>query len=355
MTSPHDGEANDTASVSESSPSKLNETLDGDSENVEAENAARENAGKANIFVQWVAALASIAICVWVGNLLVTYYKDWSVLQKGNQTIPVTISRSQFIVKFATIPTQEIVGGGVGIDGIPSLTDPALLPNEDAQFVRNDNRVIGVVNNGESVAFPIRVMSWHEIVNLAIGGRAVAVTYCPLCDSAVVFDRIPAGETTPIELGVSGLLFNNNVLMYDRADGEDSLWSQMMTVSVSGPMSDKQLEVLPCELTSWKSWKKRHPNTKVLSLETGHERDYRVDPYLAYSETENLNFGVNHESSALPRKKRVLGVWSGDESRCYTVDSLGESDSITDAISGKSYKIVADRKAGSLRIEDYEE
>ena len=145
----------------------------------------------------------------------------------------------------ATVPVEEIHSGGPPKDGIPALSKPRLIAAGEATYLKPADRVIGVAIEGEARVYPIRILNYHEIVNDKIGGRPIAVTYCPLCDSAAVFDReTPRGVR---EFGVSGLLYNSNVLMYDRDEKAESLWSQLRTEAVTGVQVRNQLKLLPLE------------------------------------------------------------------------------------------------------------
>jgi hypothetical protein len=192
------------------------------------------------------------------------------------------------------------------------------------------DRVIGVVIGGEPRAYPLRILNWHEIANDSLGGLEIAVTYCPLCDSAVVFDRNVGGQVR--EFGVSGLLYNSNVLMYDRQeeDEDESLWSQMMLKAVVGPAAKEglELEVLLAQLTTWAAWVGRYPHTTSLSFETGHQRDYVGNPYESYFESSEMMFPVKPRGKApadlktLPDKEPLLIVSIDGRLKGYPVSRL---------------------------------
>lgn len=220
-----------------------------------------------------------------------------------------------FDLSRAAIPRNEILSGGVPIDGIPALTRPTIEPGDQQTLVSADDRVVGVVIDGEARAYPLRVLAQHEIVNDEIAGRPVAVTYCPLCDSVAVFDRRLDGKA--VEFGVSGRLYNSNVLMYDRGGTAKSLFSQLGAAAVAGPRLGAKLDTLPSELTTWSAWRRRHPQTGVLTGGGGPPRDYGLDPYAAYFATSELMFPVRNRDDRLPPKERVLGVWSGSTARAY--------------------------------------
>ena len=171
--------------------------------------------------------------------------------------------------------------------------------------------MIGLQIGDEVRAYPLNILVWHEAVNDRLADTPVAVTYCPLCQSVAAFDRT-RGEAE-VEFGVSGLLYNSNVLFYDRNEdeGSQSLFSQLRGEGVSGQLRDQSLKQLPVELTTWRDWKSRHPRTKVLSLETGHRRAYDRPAYAEYFATDRLMFPAKPLDDRYPNKTLVLGMQVG--------------------------------------------
>jgi len=254
-----------------------------------------------------------------------------------------------FDLSDATIPAAEIRSGGPPKDGIPALTNPEFLSAENATYLRPKDRVIGVVVGEDARAYPLRILNYHEIVNDRVGDRPVAVTYCPLCDSAAVFDRrSPLGER---EFGVSGLLYNSNVLMYDRGGRPESLWSQVKSEGVSGPAARKSLQPVPLELTTWEDWRRRYPRTRVLSTRTGHQRDYSRSPYGSYLDSIRLIFPVDPRSDRLPTKARVLGVWTDSGARAYPESAFSqERTRVEGELNGKKFVVEFRPESRSLRV-----
>ena len=290
---------------------------------------------------------AALAI---IGVMMITTPEDSS----STSLAQVPRRASQFDLSNATVDAQEIRAGGPPKDGIPALTQPRLIPVAQADYLKGNDRVIGVMIDDQARAYPLAILNYHEIVNDTIANVPVAVTYCPLCDSVAVYDRrTPLGER---EFGVSGLLYNSNVLMYDRGGRPESLWSQVKTTGISGPAADKQLAAVPCELTTWQSWKARHPDSVVLSPNTGHQRDYSRNPYGNYFTNQQLMFPVTPADSRLPNKERVLGVWVGDAYRAYPESRfpLGQ-DEISDKIGDKQLTIVIDRNTKTMRVTSADE
>ena len=258
-------------------------------------------------------------------------------------------THSEFDLRKVTIPRKRILGGGPSKDGILALSSPKLIGAGDADYLAAGDRVIGVEIDGEARAYPLRILEHHEIVNDRIGDLPIAVTYCPLCDSAAVFDR--RTEIGEREFGVSGLLYNSNVLMYDRGGSPESLWSQVMAEGVSGPGGRKRLRALPVELTTWSAWIARHPQTKVLSPNTGHARDYRRSPYASYFSTQRLWFDVRPRSRRLTNKEPVLGVWTAGAAKAYTLSAFEDrSETVRDELDGQQVTVKYDPGAKSLRV-----
>ncbi len=261
---------------------------------------------------------------------------------------------SQFDLSNLTVPKSEIRSGGPPKDGIPALSQPRSLAAKSADYLAAEDRVIGVSIGNAARAYPLRILNYHEIVNDQLGGQPLAVTYCPLCDSAAVFDR-----KTPLglrEFDVSGLLYNSNVLMYDRHDQQESLWSQLRTEALAGPQVRNQLKLLPLELTTWSDWQSRYPATTVLSTETGHSRNYSRSPYDDYFLSPQLMFPVHPTSDRLATKEKILGVLSANKARVYTRSAFNEQKRrIEDRIDGKRLVIEYNPIADSLRVLEAEE
>jgi len=259
-----------------------------------------------------------------------------------------------FDLSGAVIPRNEIRSGGPPKDGIPALSDPQVLRSQDAGYLNDADRVAGVSIGEEARAYPLKILNYHEIVNDKLGGAPIAVTYCPLCDSVAVFDRRVGNRT--IEFGVSGLLYNSNVLMYDRGGRPESLWSQVAAQGVSGPGARTALKALPVELTTWQDWQSRHANTTVLSDRTGHARNYQVNPYQRYFAGRGLMFPVRPMNNRLPAKSLILGVWSDGKARAYPLSAFGNaSTSLEQELDGRQFNLLYDHDNRSLRVAESDE
>jgi hypothetical protein len=207
-----------------------------------------------------------------------------------------------------SIPESQIVSGGVPIDGIPAMSDPELVSADDpsATYVRTWDRVIGIEIDDIYIAIPHNILWWHEIVNFNALSTPLAVTYCPLTGSSMVFDRTAAGGA---EFGVSGLLFQNNLILYDRSE-EQSLWPQMMRGARCGPRDGQMLDMVPAIEMRWDAWVALHPDTKVISINSSLNRNYQQYPYGDYESLNNTRtlFPQSDFDGRRPPKERVLGI-----------------------------------------------
>lgn len=230
-----------------------------------------------------------------------------------------------------SIPMNEIHDGGPGIDGIAALTQPRFIPAKAADYMEDDDRVLGIVHDGESRAYPLRILVNHEIVNDTLGGRPVLVTFCPECGTGIGFD--PTVDGKAVEFGVSGTLYKRNLLMYDRGSDTPSLWLQASGEAVVGPKTGISLDRVPTTHAPWREWKAAHPNTTVLSKETGHGYSY-----IPYPDILDL----------LPRQ--ILGVIVGDEQKAYFFEDLRQMQVTNDAIDGVPIVLIASPDSDAVRV-----
>jgi len=248
-----------------------------------------------------------------------------------------------------SIPLNEIYDGGPPKDGIPALFDPGFVSADEADFLRPADRILGLEVGGEAKAYPIKILNWHELVNDHVGGKSVLVSYCPLCGTGMAYDAVIDGKR--FLFGVSGKLYNSNVLFYDKET--ESLWSQLKMEAVTGSMTGKKLQLLPLEHTTWSDWQRRHPQTKVLSLKTGHRRDYFRDPYGDYERNRRIFFPVAHEDARLHPKAWVIGVIINGQAKAYPFQALAqESGPVEDEAGGKKILIDYDTENASAVITD---
>ncbi|MDA8110773.1 MAG: DUF3179 domain-containing protein [Betaproteobacteria bacterium] len=257
------------------------------------------------------------------------------------------ILKNGFDVSGALVPANEILEGGPPKDGIPAIDSPKFVPAAKARALRGNDRVLGLVWEGIAKAYPIRILNWHELVNDRLGEERVLVSYCPLCGTGVAYRSSLGGRT--LTFGVSGLLYNSDVLFYDRET--QSLWSQFLDKAISGPLKGARLEEIALTHTTWADWRSRHPRTLVLSTDTGFARDYDRDPYAGYERSRALMFPVAHASDLFPAKERVLGIGAGGVFKAYPFTELAKAAGpVTDRVGGRSFVIRFDSATQSVTV-----
>jgi Protein of unknown function (DUF3179) len=231
------------------------------------------------------------------------------------------------------VPLDQIVSGGPPPDGIPSIDNPKFLSVVDAsKFLKDSDLVIGLTIKGQTKAYPLLILVWHEIVNDKVGSVPVAVTYCPLCFTAQVFNRTISGNV--VEFGTSGKLYNNNLVMYDRLSG--SLWSQALGEGIVGTHAGENLKRIPFDLAYWKDWKQLYPNSVILSTDTGFTRPYGVDPYGDYYTSDQLFFPISNLDKRLGLKEMVVGLDNERQYKAYVLNQIESSKIINDKVGNKS-------------------
>jgi hypothetical protein len=252
--------------------------------------------------------------------------------------------KNGFDLTDALVPGNEIHSGGPPRDGIPAIDKPRFVTATAASFLKGDERVLGIRHNGVSKAYPITILSWHEIVNDRFAGDPVAISYCPLCGTGIAY-LAQTGDQA-LTFGVSGLLYNSDMLLYDRNTG--SLWSQIMRQAISGPMKGVKLEAIPLEHTRWSEWQQRHPDTQVLSTDTGYRRDYSSNPYQGYEQSRKLWFPVQAQDDRYHPKETVLGVELDGHFKAYPFVELGKTvGDVHDTLAGRKIVVQYDRDSRS--------
>lgn len=251
------------------------------------------------------------------------------------------------------IRLEEIVWGGVKVDGIPSLDNPTLVAADhpDAAYLLDEDLVFGVEINGDARAYPLRVMGWHEMFNDVIGGVPVALAYCTLCGSGILYETKLEGREEPFVFGSSGFLYRSNKLMFDRQT--DSLWNQFTGVPVAGPLrgSGIALQIRPVSITSWAKWRETNPGTRVLTLHTGHERDYGSGVvYRDYFASPELMFPAATESkTGLAAKDYVYGIRTAGGSKAWPIEAFGETAVINDTVGLQDVVLIGDPVTRTVR------
>ena len=250
----------------------------------------------------------------------------------------------------AEIRLDEIRWGGVKRDGIPPLDHPKVLPASRAEYLADSDIVFGVELGGQARAYPKRILAWHEMVRDRVGGREINGVYCTLCGSMIVYDPIFQGDF--YELGTSGFLYRSNKLMYDKRT--KSLWSTLEGKPVVGELVGKgiKLDSLYVVTTTWGAWKKMHPNTDVLSLNTGFRRDYGEGvAYAKYFSTDALMFTVPKLDQRLKNKAPVLVLRFGDD-KLAIAKSFLRNNPVYQSESGGTNFVAITNSAGATRVYD---
>lgn len=265
------------------------------------------------------------------------------------------VTKNGFVLDEASIPVNQIKQGGPPRDGIPALNFPAFIEADKADYLDAKDRILGVLVNGQARAYPISILDWHEVVNDKVDDQHFSVTYCPLCGTGIVFatNFDFNGKQSPILFSVSGLLYESDVLLYDRQT--ESLWSQMLGAAVVGPFKGTELPQLPVFHTRWNAWQKRHPKTLVMSEETGVKRDYSNSPYSGYEKTRQLYFSVSRKAPKdYHPKEQVLGVEVDGVYKAYPFTELAQSKEsrFVDELNGKALSIIWDSEANSAHVLD---
>lgn len=240
----------------------------------------------------WVAAAA----------VVVSLVTAWIVIAPLSRRSTARAPDSDFVIQQATVP-HDLIVRAMAKDGVRVLSEPQTMTaaeidrrneEERGKLLVPEDRIIGVGIAGEAIAYPLRLMRWHEVVNDVVGGEPIAVTYSPLCDSVAVFSRIVDGET--VELGVSGYLYNSNTLLYDRRlhAAASPLWSQLdgEIVAEPDPGFSSPLPARVAALDTWGEWRARHPDTRVMAPHPTLKKLYRRDPYHSYFGSDLLHFPV---------------------------------------------------------------
>lgn len=243
--------------------------------------------------------------------------------------------KNGFDLSNASINIEDVFSGGPPRDGIPSIDNPKFIDVHKVDFLQDDDIVIGLIRGQKARAYPTRILIWHEIVNDVINGDAVAVTYCPLCGTAMVFERNIAEQL--YTFGVSGLLYQSDVLMYDRES--ESLWSQLAMKSISGPEVDKKLTWLPSDYLTWKAWREKYPKGEVLSTETGFNRNYKSKAYSSYFASDKTMFPVTYTRKELSKKAWVIGIIVDGKAKAYPVKKLSADNVILDELGNTQFSI----------------
>jgi hypothetical protein len=249
---------------------------------------------------------------------------------------PPAGAESEFKTDFSkhTIPYSEILSGGPPKDGIPAIDNPQTVSVSEADEWLEPVEPVVLVRVGDEVrAYPIQILMWHEIVNDTLGGKPLMVSFCPLCNTAIAFEREFDGQI--LDFGTTGRLRYSNLIMYDRQT--ETWWQQATGDAIAGEHAGAQLAFYPASIVSWADFKAAYPNGTVLSRETGHNRSYGRNPYLGYDDVSQSPFLYRGEPTPgqLVPMARVLTLDLGGEAVAYPYESLSSVGAVNDTVGGQ--------------------
>ncbi len=231
-----------------------------------------------------------------------------------------------------SVDLAEIVSGGVPKDGIPPIDRPGFVSSAEASsWLAAREPVILLSLSDDARAYPLQIMTYHEIVNDVVDGKPVVVTFCPLCYSAIAYSREVDGRL--LDFGVSGMLRHSDLIMYDRQT--ESLWQQIGGEAIVGDLTGTSLEPVPAQIVSFEQFTARFPTGKVLSRDTGHRRDYGTNPYSGYDDIDDRPFLYRGDfDDRLPPMEKVVGVTIGKEHVAYPHSVTRDQRVINDEFGG---------------------
>lgn len=247
-----------------------------------------------------------------------------------------------------SVALDEILSGGPPKDGIPAIDRPKFVGVAQAgAWLDPREPVIGVERNGDARAYPLQILIYHEIVNDSVGGEPLAVTFCPLCNASLVFDRHVAGRM--LDFGTTGLLRNSDLVMYDRQT--QSWWQQFTGTAIVGELNGSELRLVPSSIVAFATFRASYPEGRVLSRDTGYSRPYGRNPYRGYDRIDNVPFLLKDPADArLPAMERVIGISSGGRHRIYPFEVLNAMPVINDRFGDIPVAVFS--TAGTLSVLD---
>lgn len=251
----------------------------------------------------------------------------------------------------ASVDTSEILSGGPPKDGIPSIDRPKFEGASEAKWLNDDDLVLGLSFKGTVKAYPHRILNWHEIVNDFAGNTPIAVTYCPLCRTGIVYERVINGGA--VEFGTSGKLYKSDLVMYDRKT--QTYWSQVLGQGIKGELAGVKLKAIPVDTVKWADWKKQHPDTLVLSRDTGFPNyfasgRYDIADLYGTARPGFSGIGVAFKDTRLASNSIVYGIEINGKAKAYEENALRNAKLINDKVSGQSILVLWDDSLMTGRI-----
>ncbi len=233
-----------------------------------------------------------------------------------------------------SVPYEEILSGGPPKDGIPAIDRPQFVSVDEADaWLKPQEPVILFELNGEARVYPIQILIWHEIVNDVVGGEPVVITFCPLCNTAIAFERRVGDQV--LDFGTTGRLRYSNLIMYDRQT--ESWWQQATGDAIVGTLTGTRLRFLPASIVAWQTFKERYPQGSVLSRNTGYNRPYGQNPYTGYDNVNSTPFLYEGPETPdkLPPMARVLTLDLNGEAVAYPYRVLARVHVVNDTVGGQ--------------------
>jgi hypothetical protein len=246
-----------------------------------------------------------------------------------------------------SVALEDLHQGCLARDCIPSIDKPKFVDAGDADFLKGGDIVLTIVRGEDVRAYPTRILNFHEIVNDTIDGEPIAITFCPLCGTGLAFRRVVDSRET--EFGVSGLLYNSDLVMYDRRT--NTLWDQIEGRGIVGELTGKKLHMLPTAMARWGRWKQAHPDTKVLSTDTGFDHDYSQNPYEKYQSSTRIAFPVSGTDDRLRPKTVVHGVYVDGIYVAWTERLLESEGEVRQEVNDRNL-VVTYQEDGSVSVID---
>jgi hypothetical protein len=235
--------------------------------------------------------------------------------------------------------TEDIQNGGPRPGGIPAIDDPTYENAIEAdQYLNDDGLGLDLALGGQRYFFPYQLLVWHQVANVTLQNRPLVVSYCPLCEMGAVFER--RVQDRELTFGVSGKLWNDNLLMFDQET--QTLWSQILGRAVNGELIGANLTSVPAQVMAWRDWKASYPDGQVLSRQTGFVRDYTRNPYGNYAASRSVLFPVTGRDDRLAPKSLVLGAAVNGTAGAYLLDAAKQELVINEAIGGEPVLIAFD-------------
>jgi len=273
--------------------------------------------------------------------LLATLFMWFPALGEEAQDEQAPAERGEFTTDFSqhSVPYEQIISGGPPKDGIPAIDAPQFVTVEEADgWLAPEESVVFHEIGEDARAYPVRILMFHEIVNDTVGGVPVAVTYCPLCNTAIVFGR--SVDDRVLDFGTSGRLRYSNLVMYDRQT--ETWWQQATGEAIAGELTGHRLAMLPAPIVSWSQFRDAHPGGTVLA-EPSEGRPYGRNPYVGYDDPERAPFLYRSAPATpeiLPAVARVLAVEFGEEKVAYPYTVLSEVGVVNDTVAGKQIVVL---------------